>query len=183
MGYLGGFKVTFEKIFEEMLGDRNKLPELTKWVIGFSRWIQGNILIILAAAIGIFVLWQIVKAMYGWYMKSRIFNWYPQLHAIERGLPDSTLPQLRLQRRFLQAVVDQVSAAVGERGGRLVLLGADSPDAGAGGGAQEPEVFSGVGLRAELVADVLVREDEHVLVTRPKGTDPLPVRVWLAPAD
>ena len=62
-------------------------------------------------------------------------------------------------------------------------LGFLGPDAGAGVGAQEPEVFSGVGLRAELVADVLVREDEHVLVTRPNGTDPLPVRVWLAPAD
>jgi hypothetical protein len=95
----------------------------------------------------------------------------------------STTSFLRRDPLALRAVVDQVSAAVGERGGRLVLLGADSPDAGAGGGAQEPEVFSGVGLRAELVADVLVREDEHVLVTRPNGTDPLPVRVWLAPAD
>lgn len=66
--------------------------------------------IILPLLVLLFPLWQIVKAMYGWYMKSRIFNWYPQLHAIERGLPDSTLPQLRLQRRFLQAVVDQVSA-------------------------------------------------------------------------
>lgn len=55
----------FEKIFEEMLGDRNKLPELTKWVIGFSRWIQGNILIILASVIGVFVLWQIIKATKG----------------------------------------------------------------------------------------------------------------------
>lgn len=42
-----------------------------------------------------------------------------------------------------------------------------------------------LGCRASrrAVADVLVREDEHVLVTRPNGTDPLPVRVWLAPAD
>lgn len=66
--------------------------------------------IILPLLVLLFPLWQVVKAMYGWYMKSRVFNWYPRLHAIERGLPESTLPQLRLQRRFLQAVVDQVSA-------------------------------------------------------------------------
>jgi hypothetical protein len=43
-------------------------------------------------------------------MKSRITSWYPRLHAIERGLPESTLAQLRLQRAFLSAVVDQVSS-------------------------------------------------------------------------
>ena len=34
----------------------------------------------------------------------------------------------------------------------------------------------------EAVADTTVREDEHVLEQRPSHTDPLPVRVWLAPA-
>lgn len=34
----------FEKIFEDMLGDKNKLPELTKLVIGFSRWMGDNVL-------------------------------------------------------------------------------------------------------------------------------------------
>ncbi len=51
----------FEKIFEEMLGDRNKLPDLTKWVIGFSRWIQGNILYLAIGAAGLIVLWQVIK--------------------------------------------------------------------------------------------------------------------------
>ena len=114
---------------------------------------------------------------------SRAANEWPQ---VVRGMCEvptlSTTSFLRRDPLALRAVVDQVSAAVGERGGRLVLLGADSPDAGAGGAAQEPEVFSAVGLPAELVADVPVREDEHVLVTRPTGTDPLPVRVWLATA-
>jgi type IV pilus assembly protein PilC len=52
----------FEKIFEDMLGSRDKLPELTKWVIGFSRWVQSNILYILAGLAVITVCWQILKA-------------------------------------------------------------------------------------------------------------------------
>jgi hypothetical protein len=66
--------------------------------------------IILPLLVLVYPAWQIVKATYGWYMKSRITGWYPRLHAIERGLPESTLPQLRLQKRFLVAVVDQVSS-------------------------------------------------------------------------
>ena len=52
----------FEKIFEDMLGSRDKLPELTKAVIGFSRWIQEHILIIFGLVAGITVIWQIIKA-------------------------------------------------------------------------------------------------------------------------
>jgi hypothetical protein len=65
--------------------------------------------IILPLLVLLFPAWQVIKAMYAWWMNSRIVNWYPRLHAIERGLPESTLTQLRLQRRFLRAVVDQVS--------------------------------------------------------------------------
>jgi type IV pilus assembly protein PilC len=52
----------FEKIFEEMLGDKNRLPTLTKVVVGFSRWIQSNILILLAAVAVLAILWQVIKA-------------------------------------------------------------------------------------------------------------------------
>jgi type IV pilus assembly protein PilC len=51
----------FEKIFEDMLGSRDKLPDLTKAVIGFSRWMQNNILIIFALIAALIVLWQFVK--------------------------------------------------------------------------------------------------------------------------
>ncbi len=49
----------FEKIFEDMLGDKNKLPELTKVVIGFSRWMGDNIL---------FLAGGVVLAVVGWKM-------------------------------------------------------------------------------------------------------------------
>ncbi len=55
----------FEKIFEDMLGSRNELPDLTKLVIGFSRWVQGNVLSILAIFAVFIVLWQLVKASVG----------------------------------------------------------------------------------------------------------------------
>lgn len=52
----------FEKIFEDMLGSRDKLPELTKWVIGFSRWVQGNFLYLIAGLAVVIVGWQVLKA-------------------------------------------------------------------------------------------------------------------------
>jgi len=55
----------FEKIFEDMLGSREKLPELTKAVIGLSRWIQDNILILLGLAAVLVVAWQFIKASKG----------------------------------------------------------------------------------------------------------------------
>jgi type IV pilus assembly protein PilC len=52
----------FEKIFEDMLGSRDKLPEITKAVIGFSRWIQDNILYLAVGLVVVIILWQIIKA-------------------------------------------------------------------------------------------------------------------------
>jgi type IV pilus assembly protein PilC len=55
----------FEKIFEDMLGSRDKLPELTKWVINTSRWIQENLLILAAGTAAAIVIWQMVKVTKG----------------------------------------------------------------------------------------------------------------------
>lgn len=55
----------FEKIFEEMLGSKDKLPMLTRKVVGFSRWVQDNILILLAAVAVLAIGWQLVKASKG----------------------------------------------------------------------------------------------------------------------
>jgi type IV pilus assembly protein PilC len=55
----------FEKIFEDMLGSRDKLPELTKVVIGFSRWMQDNLLLLVAIAVAIFIGWQVLKSTKG----------------------------------------------------------------------------------------------------------------------
>jgi len=41
----------FEQIFEEMLGSRDKLPGLTKAVVGFSGFVQTNIIIIIGGFI------------------------------------------------------------------------------------------------------------------------------------
>ncbi len=55
----------FEKIFEDMLGSADKLPGLTKAVIGFSRWMQSNILLILAGVAAIFIGWKMLEATQG----------------------------------------------------------------------------------------------------------------------
>lgn len=55
----------FEKIFEDMLGSKDKLPELTKAVIGFSRWMQDNIVLLLAGGAAIFVGWKMLEATKG----------------------------------------------------------------------------------------------------------------------
>jgi len=52
----------FEKIFEEMLGDRNKLPGLTKIVIGFSRWMGENVVWLAIITVVIFVSWRVFAA-------------------------------------------------------------------------------------------------------------------------
>lgn len=52
----------FEKIFEDMLGDKNKLPGLTKMVIGFSRWMGDNILYLGAGAVLIFIGWKLFSS-------------------------------------------------------------------------------------------------------------------------
>lgn len=55
----------FEKIFQDMLGDKNKLPGLTKVVIGFSRWTSDNILYIIAVVVVSVVLWKVFAATKG----------------------------------------------------------------------------------------------------------------------
>ncbi len=115
---------------------------------------------------------------------SRAANEWPQVVRGMCGVPTlSTEASLRRDPAALAATVAQVSDAVAERGGRLVLLAADSPDAVDGTSEPPvPEVLTTLGGPADLVVDTVVREDQHVLVTPPTSTDPLPVRVWLAPA-
>ncbi len=56
----------FEKIFDDMLpGGRNDLPDLTKFVMGFSRFMQDNLLLIAGMIIAIIVGWQVLKASKG----------------------------------------------------------------------------------------------------------------------
>jgi type IV pilus assembly protein PilC len=55
----------FEKIFEDMLGSADKLPGLTKIVIGFSRWMQGNFIYLVIAGVVIAVAWKLYAATVG----------------------------------------------------------------------------------------------------------------------
>lgn len=55
----------FEKIFQDMLGDKNKLPYMTKVVIGASRWVGDNILYLVGAAILIFIVWKMISSTPG----------------------------------------------------------------------------------------------------------------------
>ncbi|MFM7606330.1 MAG: type II secretion system F family protein, partial [Prosthecobacter sp.] len=55
----------FETIFEDMLGSKEKLPELTKWVIGFSRWMWDCIWYIIAVVVTSFVSWRAMAATKG----------------------------------------------------------------------------------------------------------------------
>jgi TRAP-type uncharacterized transport system substrate-binding protein len=57
----------------------------------------------------LYPLWHVAKAAYAWYQRRKIVGWYPRIYAIERGLPDATLPELALQQEFLRAIVAQVS--------------------------------------------------------------------------
>ena len=54
----------FEKIFSEMLGD-TPLPTITRFVIGFSRGIQDNWLMLLITFAVLFVGWKVFKATKG----------------------------------------------------------------------------------------------------------------------
>lgn len=58
----------------------------------------------------LYPLWHVVKALIRWYQSHQVVGWYPRIRAIERGLPDATLPELELQREFLRAIVAQVSS-------------------------------------------------------------------------
>lgn len=57
----------------------------------------------------LYPLWHVVKAAFTWYQRRKIVGWYPRIYAIERGLPDATLPELELQHEFLRAIVAQVA--------------------------------------------------------------------------
>ncbi len=103
---------------------------------------------------------------------SRAANEWPQVVRGMCGVPAlSTTSALRADPAQLASTVAEVSSRVAAGGGRLVLLAADSTKA-----------LDGLGVAPEAVTDTTVREDEHVLEQRPSHTDPLPVRVWLAPA-
>lgn len=52
----------FERIFEDMLGSKDKLPEITKIVIGFSRFIGTNIWQLVIGVAVIFVSWKIFSS-------------------------------------------------------------------------------------------------------------------------
>ncbi len=103
---------------------------------------------------------------------SRAANEWPQVVRGTCGVPAlSTTSGLRSDPTKLASTVATVSQEVGSRGGRLVLLAADSSQA-----------LDRLGAAPASVADTTVREDEHVLEQRPSRTDPLPIRVWLAAA-
>ncbi|MEI6537437.1 MAG: type II secretion system F family protein, partial [Verrucomicrobiaceae bacterium] len=56
----------FEKIFDDMLpGGRKDLPDLTKFVMGFSRFMQDNLFLIIGIVVAAIVGWQILKASKG----------------------------------------------------------------------------------------------------------------------
>lgn len=55
----------FETIFEDMLGSKDKLPELTKWVIGFSRNMFEYKWHLLAILFGTIVSWRALAATKG----------------------------------------------------------------------------------------------------------------------
>jgi type IV pilus assembly protein PilC len=81
----------FEKIFEEMLGDRNKLPTLTKYVIGFSRWMGDNFIFLVIGAVILFVGWRLFaataggrRAIDGWMLKLPLFGDVQRKTAISR---------------------------------------------------------------------------------------------------
>jgi type IV pilus assembly protein PilC len=55
----------FEQIFEDMLGSKDKLPGITKMVIGFSRGLQDYIWIILIVLALLYLLWLAVSSSAG----------------------------------------------------------------------------------------------------------------------
>jgi hypothetical protein len=101
---------------------------------------------------------------------SRAANEWPQVVRGMCGVPAlSTTAGLRSDPTRLASTVATVSQEVGSRGGRLVLLAADST-----------QVLERLALTPTPAEDVTVREDEHVLERRPSRLDPLPLGVWLA---
>ena len=102
---------------------------------------------------------------------SRSANEWTQVVRGMCGVPSlAAVSAVRRDPAALRGLVDDVETAVAASGGRLVLLAADSSEA-----------LDGLGVGSVQVADAIVQEDQHVLERRPDGTDPLPIRVWLAP--
>ena len=102
---------------------------------------------------------------------ARAANEWPQVVRGMCGRPAlSTTGTLRRDPSALAAAVTRVATAVSDRGGRLVLLAADSAE---GLGA-----LGGVDVRQ--VSGSVVLEDPHLLTRRPDSLDPLPITVWLA---
>ncbi len=103
---------------------------------------------------------------------SRAANEWPQVVRGMCGVPAlSTTSGLRGDPGELGATVTALRDQLAARGLRLVLLSADSADA-----------ITALGVTPNQVVNTTVREDEHVLENKPSRTDPLPIRVWLAPA-
>ena len=81
----------FEKIFEDMLGSADKLPNLTKLVMGFSRWMSSNILFIVAGIAIFVVAWRMFASTPGgrrsidsWKLKVPLFGDVQRKTAISR---------------------------------------------------------------------------------------------------
>jgi hypothetical protein len=103
---------------------------------------------------------------------SRAVNEWPQVLRGYCGVPAlSTTAALRDDPAAFSAAIAEVGQAVRARGGRLVLVAADSTTS-----------LSRVGLRSAVVGvDAHVREDARLLEQRPDHLVDLPIQVWLGP--
>ncbi len=100
---------------------------------------------------------------------ARASNEWPQVLRGMCGVPAlSTTSALQGDPAALAAAVDRVGRAVASRGGRLLLVGADTPATLRGLGASE----------VREVVDVPLEEDARLLERRPDTLEPLPVTVW-----
>jgi hypothetical protein len=105
---------------------------------------------------------------------SRAANEWPQVLRGYCGVGAlSTTSALRNDPVHLAAAVEQIRRAVDARGGRLVLVAADSTEA-----------LSELGLKTAVVAvDARVDEDARLLENRPDSLVQLPIQVWLGRTD
>ena len=101
---------------------------------------------------------------------SRAANEWPQVLRGYCGIPAlSTTSALRRDPAQLSAAVDEVGRAVREKGGRLVLVAADSTTS-----------LSALGLDTAVVGvHTQVREDPRLLEQRPDHLVDLPLQLWI----
>ena len=100
---------------------------------------------------------------------SRAANEWPQVVRGMCGRPAlSTTAPLREDRDALASAVTSISRALEPRGGRLVLLAADSP-----------AVLDSLGVTPTRVLDTTVLEDARLLERRPERLVTLPLQVWV----